>query len=530
MSESVESKILGISEDYFSYLAKNFPVMCLSDEFYFFPQIRNACNFLNLLDSLDAEKIKEAVSYVKTLKKSLDTLNLKDIDLESEVDLSLLNQSISTFLREFDRQKIWQIDPGLYLKISLIGIHQIIDRFSFIRPDIETCLRDRLSEIPRLLSEAKNNIKKAPQASLEVASEMIISSIEYFKTGDFQSELKDPLKKALIALEDFGKFLAKRPSSTVFIKDRKVLEDILKDSFSYTRDLDEIFEIASEEYRKTIKELERLSKKINPSKSWQEILSIYKIEADNADELLRLYSGQIEKIKDFLYEKNALNIPGTQKISVRFTPEFLRPFRASASYSSPVTDDSREPAYFYITVDFSNIHNEYIFVTAHETYPGHHLLDSVRRGLANPIRQQIESPLFYEGWASYAERLIDELGYLKDPLQKLLGLKRQAWRAVRAMLDVGIRIGRLEFKDAGILLRDLGYEPKTVKFMVRHYSLSPGYQLCYTMGKFEIDRLKEKFSSRLGLKRFHSLLLEGGQINFALIEKRIKDRLCRKDS
>ena len=89
------------------------------------------------------------------------------------------------------------------------------------------------------------------------------------------------------------------------------------------------------------------------------------------------------------------------------------------------------------------------------------------------------------------------------------------------MLDVGLRIGRLKLKDAENLLSGLGYNKNTVKMMARHYALTPGYQLCYTIGKFEIDRLKAKFVSKLGLKKFHDLILEGGEIPFEFIEKRI---------
>jgi uncharacterized protein (DUF885 family) len=56
-------------------------------------------------------------------------------------------------------------------------------------------------------------------------------------------------------------------------------------------------------------------------------------------------------------------------------------------------------------------------LTAHETIPGHHFLDSIRRSLKNPIRRQIESPLFYEGWASYAESMLIEYGYLEETMQ-----------------------------------------------------------------------------------------------------------------
>ena len=512
--------------------------MCLSDEFYFFPRAKKALSFPSVLDSLDEQKIKETSSYIKTLKNTLEHPDSKDIDLEAQIDRRLLNQSISTFLREFDQIKIWQIDPSLYLKISLLGVNQILTRFSSIKTDISDCLMGRMKGIPRLLQEAKANLKKIPAAYLEVAIEMADASIDYFKSEVFPLKDKPALlkeitystRKAIEALEDFKGFLIKRPSARVIIKDRALLEGILRDSFSYNKSLEEVFDIASREYHATLKKLAEGAKNINPGKKWQEILSTCRIDAKNTRELLALYSDQIKNIQAFIREKDVITIPETQNIQVKFTPGFMKPIRASASYSSPITQDSREPAYFYITADFgktvkgriSNVHSEYIFVTAHETYPGHHLLDSIRRRIANPIRQQIESPFFYEGWASYAEGLIDRLGYVKDPIQKLFGLKRQAWRAVRAMLDVGIRIDRLEFADAEGLLKDLGYSARVAKFMFRHYSLSPGYQLCYTIGKFEIEKLREKFSSKLGLKRFHDLLLEGGQMSFDLVEKRLE--------
>ena len=300
-----------------------------------------------------------------------------------------------------------------------------------------------------------------------------------------------------------------------------------------------IFETSCEEFHRTKKELEKASKKIDSNLSWQQILSSYTIKIKNEKELLSLYEKEINKIKGFLKKKDLFVIPRSQKIKIEPTPYFLRPIRASASYSSPFTKDLRESAQFYITSAFirqphrkkvlDNIHNEYMFVTAHETYPGHHFLDTVRRNLKNPIREQIESPLFYEGWASYSERLIDELGFIKNPLQRLIGLKREAWRNIRAMLDVGIRINRLQTKDAQKLLENLGYEKNKVRLMIGHYLLTPGYQLCYTTGKFEINLLRKRYAEKTGLKKFHQLLLEGGQIPFNLVEARIKDYLCKKN-
>lgn len=511
-----------ISKDYFDYMARRYPVMCLSDEFYFFPRAKKAVGHLHVLDSLDEDKIKDDISYIKGLKLSIEELYSEDLGLEDQIDITMLRQSMSAFLREFEDIKIWQIDPTLYLRIIILGIDMLLWRFYYIREDIDDLLASRVREIPRLLREAERNIKRIPRAYREVALEII----DTLPLGT--SALT---RRAIQSLKNFKGFLKRRPDHVSFIRDRHLIEGILKDSFSYNRRLEEIYEIALSEYRKTLRRLKKVADSIDFRKSWQEILSSYNIEGVRSQEdLLGLYAQHIEKIKTFLKREEIISIPRTQKIEVKPTSFFMKPIRASASYSSPVTGNKREPAYFYITGDYGNIHNEYIFVTAHETYPGHHLLDAVRRRLKNPIRQQIESPLFYEGWASYAEELIDKEGYIRDPLQRLVGLKRQAWRAVRAMLDVGMRIGKLKPADAGSMLRGLGYSPRIAKTMLRHYILSPGYQLCYTMGKFEIDRLKKRFSSKSGLKRFHDTLLQGGQIPFDLAQKRLKERLCRKNS
>ena len=98
------------------------------------------------------------------------------------------------------------------------------------------------------------------------------------------------------------------------------------------------------------------------------------------------------------------------------------------------------------------------------------------------------------------------------------------------MLDVGLRTNKLKIGEAKRLLKNLGYEEKTVKSMLRHYILTPGYQLCYTIGKYEIEKLKKKLLPQLGLKKIHDFILQNGQIPFNLLEKKIKSKLCKKNS
>ena len=329
MRDMGKSGVTGIARDYFDYMARNYPVMCMSDEFYFFPRAKKAIEYPDILDSLDEDKIKQDVSRIKSLKSRLEKINLPGTDIEAHIDFSLLKQSMSTFLREFGQVKIWQTDPSIYLKISLLGC----------------CLSiKRISQIPRLLQEGKRNLKNVPAAYLEVAREMTDASIAYLGFVDFSGIETRSIKKAIEALEEFKRFLIKMPSRDIIIKDKSLIESILRDSFSCDKDLNEIFEIAYEEYRRTLEELKDVAGSVKAGAGWKNILSEHNMTAKTPEALLTMYTDEIKKLKGFIKEKDVITIPEMQDIAVEFTPKFLRPIRASASYRSPVTGDRREAA------------------------------------------------------------------------------------------------------------------------------------------------------------------------------------------
>jgi uncharacterized protein (DUF885 family) len=154
-------------------------------------------------------------------------------------------------------------------------------------------------------------------------------------------------------------------------------------------------------------------------------------------------------------------------------------------------------------------------------------LDHLRIHHSNPIRRQIESPLFYEGWACYAEHLLDELEYIQDPRQQLIGLKRKLWRSLRATLDVELQLqmGKISLAQGAEKIETVGYSSKRAQRQIRRFALTPGYQLCYSIGMHEILRIRKRFSSHVRLKAFHDTLLDGGQLPFHLVERRLEAKL-----
>jgi uncharacterized protein (DUF885 family) len=141
--------------------------------------------------------------------------------------------------------------------------------------------------------------------------------------------------------------------------------------------------------------------------------------------------------------------------------------------------------------------------------------------LPNCIRAQIESPLFYEGWAYYVESLLAEYGYVHHPLDHLVDFKRRLWRAARCQIDVGLSAGFLSRNDALELLTSAGFSQEEAMNQINRFRLNPGYQLCYSVGRHGFARLRQKHGTRLERDRFHRELLNGGELPFHLIDKRL---------
>jgi uncharacterized protein (DUF885 family) len=68
----------------------------------------------------------------------------------------------------------------------------------------------------------------------------------------------------------------------------------------------------------------------------------------------------------------------------------------------------------------------------------------------------------------------------------------------------------------------VGFAKDEAVAQIERFRLNPGYQLCYSLGKYEIVDLRQRFLARLGWKRFHRLLLEGGEIPFDLAARRFE--------
>jgi hypothetical protein len=461
--------------------------------------------------------------------------------LDDSIDLELLEASTAALRIEFEQKQSWRNNPLLYLKVALIGIDHALLKPA---PEPDERIRraaSRLEAIPRLLEQAALNISAVPGPYLKAAPLMVRDGIAFLEEIKINFDHRDRenftrrIESAQDALSSFGLFLSTSITPTLgFSSDKSLLQETLQTHFRYQGTADDVFGIGVKSWEENLALLKELQVKIDRDKSWKELYESYEPPHFGQIDTLDLYRQEYEQLQTFFYEHGLSKRDQSSSLLVVETPTYLRSVRGSASFSAAFSPDQGEESYFYITTKRGQqqsrrtseslkkrLLREYRFLTAHETFPGHHLLDRLRRRLKNPIRRQIESPLFYEGWASYAETLLWEYGYLQNPLEHLVVCKRNLWRAARCQVDVGIVTGLLSQNDGVALFQDGGFSREEALAQIHRFSLNPGYQLCYTLGFYEILKLRKTYGTLLGKRRFHHMLLEGGELPFHMIDARL---------
>lgn len=117
---------------------------------------------------------------------------------------------------------------------------------------------------------------------------------------------------------------------------------------------------------------------------------------------------------------------------------------AAAYYTSPSEDLSRPGRVWFPTIGRDRFPTwDDVSTVYHEAVPGHHLQGATIRLVDLTRAQKLGFVSAHgEGWALYAERLMDELGWFRTPETRLGFLCAHAHRAARIVADVGLHTGR----------------------------------------------------------------------------------------
>jgi uncharacterized protein (DUF885 family) len=133
--------------------------------------------------------------------------------------------------------------------------------------------------------------------------------------------------------------------------------------------------------------------------------------------------------------------PSIARCEVRIPPEGS----AAAAYYTPPSEDLQRPGRtWFPTVGRTQFPTwDDVSTVYHEAVPGHHLQGATIRLVPLTRAHKLGfNSAHGEGWALYAERLMDELGWFRTPETRLGFLCAHAFRAARVVVDIGLHTGR----------------------------------------------------------------------------------------
>jgi uncharacterized protein (DUF885 family) len=133
--------------------------------------------------------------------------------------------------------------------------------------------------------------------------------------------------------------------------------------------------------------------------------------------------------------------PSIRQCNVRIPPEGSA---AAAYYTPPSEDLSRPGQTWFPTVGRTRFPTwDEVSTVYHEAVPGHHLQGATIKLVPLTRAHKLGfNSAHGEGWALYAERLMDELGWFRTPETRLGFLCAHAMRAARVVVDIGLHTGR----------------------------------------------------------------------------------------
>lgn len=310
-----------------------------------------------------------------------------------------------------------------------------------------------------------------------------------------------------------------------------------------TIDLDETYEWGREELARMVAEQTAIANEILPGASVEE--AVAHLEADPARKLVgtdALQRWMQETSDRAVAELGASHFDIPE--AIRTLECMIAPTQEGGIYYTGPTDDFSRPGRMWWSVpegvtEFDTWRE--LTTVYHEGVPGHHLqiaqavynraeLNSWRRLLAGTSGHA-------EGWALYAERLMEQLGYLDDPADRLGMLDGQRMRAARVVLDIGVHLGKPRLDGEGMwdaayaldfMRRNVNMSDQFVQFEVNRYLGWPGQAPSYKVGQRIWEQVRDAVRDAEGdafsFKQFHKRALDLGGVGLDTLRSTLLPR------
>ncbi|MET9728531.1 DUF885 domain-containing protein [Streptomyces zaomyceticus] len=245
-------------------------------------------------------------------------------------------------------------------------------------------------------------------------------------------------------------------------------------------DLDQAYAYGWTEYHRLLGEMRTEADRILPGADpWEALahLDEHGTHIEGVDEVRVWLQGIMDEAIEALDGTHFELADRVRRVESRIAP----PGGAAAPYYTGPSEDFSRPGRTWLPVDGTTRFPVYDLVSTwyHEGVPGHHLQIAQWVHVADRLSRyqatigKVSANM--EGWALYAERLMDELGFLPDAERRLGYLDGQMMRACRVIVDIGMHLGLEIPADAPFHPGERWTPELAQEFFQRHSSRPPSF-------------------------------------------------------
>jgi uncharacterized protein (DUF885 family) len=453
-------------------------------------------------------------------------------------------------------------------RISVIAseLHSIRGAFDLMKTDGDEAWSDlngRLSQIPHALDGYRRTLTaQADQGNVSAKRQIdaIVGQIRAWTgqqgtTGSFFDDLVAPAdvsnglrteltlhaREATAAFAEFGRFLERdllpRGRDTDGVGRERYAPEI-RSFLGADVDIDETYAWGWAELKRIEDEMAVVADKIVPGGSIGDAVAALDSDPRRVIEGKENFRAWMQELADRTVAEMAdvhFDIPEP----IRRIECCIAPTNDGGIYYTGPSEDWSRPGQMWWAVpegitDFSTWRE--VTTVYHEGVPGHHLQvaqTAYRSDLLNRWQRTMCWVSGHgEGWALYAERLMDDLGFLDDPGNKLGMLDGQALRAVRVIIDIGMHLelqiptdnpfgfhpGETWTPDHGLefMRQHVRFDDAVIQFELNRYLGWPGQAPSYKVGERiwlqARDEVRQRQGADFNLRDFHRDALNLGSI------------------
>ncbi len=488
------------------------------------------------LDDYSPDGIQQQRQFYSGFHERLALIKQDKLSAEERADFEIIDNQVNLALLELREIGAYRHNPTIY--VELVG-NALFTPFVLEYAPKEVRYRaiiQRLFKVPALMDQARRNLRDAPEVWNRVAQEendgnldLIDKTLRAGVPETQKAEYERAAAGALTALRDFTTYLKTDLSGRT--SDWRLGKEKYDKKFRFTLVTGKTPEQVLAEAEAALKNIRDEMAKLAAPRTVKEALDKIALQQATPATYMDQARKDLDEATAFVREKHLVTLPSRSNLQVIPTPEFMRGIYSVAGFNPAPALEPQLGAFYWVTPIPPDWPKERIEsklreynrfgmmeITIHEAMPGHYVQLEIANDL-NPKSRRLLRNIFgngpyVEGWATYAQQLMSDEGFLNNSVELRMTLYKQLLRAIaNAILDIRLQtMGMTEQQALDLMIRDTFQEKEEATGKIQRAQLSSCQLPMYFVGWRGWLDVREDYKKRKGtsfnLTQFHDAAMK----------------------